>query len=442
MKNLKVSFVNTDIHITVLSSKQELLDKIDVCRKRKAPLCNVDLSQIELINIDLGGLFIENVIFNNYEAQQPSSKLIQNVNFKGATLKSVSFAHCKFIRCNFDCLNCVRKEMKKLHVAVDNDMYDNSAINISHADFFLCEFILCRFRRTHIKIADFRYSKFIDCSLGGMNVMIGDFYMAAFKGTTNFDSCQLTACSITYTSFENHCIRFNSINKLIQESYYDYSHILTGEDDWHKQNPCADFSCLNEHEDKNEKTLSKAYVRNEASMVYAQLSGIYAGKGFFKDSNRAYERAKINEAMFHYYSLADELNNLLRLIRKIMNLFAKNKEKPDYISDIHYKTIVKNIFNLASFSLSWILGFGYKLKNVIICFTFLIIGYSLLFHRLCCEYQPWYNKIAYSLNNSIGPFEPFTEVVGAFLSSLQTTIGILLIGFVGFVLANRIRNNY
>ena len=53
----------------------------------------------------------------------------------------------------------------------------------------------------------------------------------------------------------------------------------------------------------------------------------------------------------------------------------------------------------------------------------------------------WYNELACSLNNTIGPYEDFYRVVGLWLSSIQTTLGILLVGFAGFVLANRVRNN-
>ena len=111
-------------------------------------------------------------------------------------------------------------------------------------------------------IADFRYSKFIDCSLGGSCIGLGDFYMAAFSGTTNFTDCLWSHCSITNATFENHCLRIKSINKLAQECYKDYSEIIIGHKRWFKQNPCADFSHQNDDEDKNRKTKSRKHSIN------------------------------------------------------------------------------------------------------------------------------------------------------------------------------------
>lgn len=431
-----ISFVNINKQpIEVLHNIDELINKIENCKKNGYALRNIDLSKIELINIDMGGLIIENVIFNSYNANQTAPKLIQNVNFKGSIIRNASFAHCKLIRCNFDHYSTTIKEINKLQLTLPKSNTSTNNIDINKVDFFLCDFILCRFRRTRINIADFRYSKFSDCSLGGCIIHYGDFYMAAFCGTTNFDNSEFFNCSITYATFENHCLRINSIKGLVQEHYNEYSKIIIGLPNWHKQNPCADFSHLNESEDKNKKTLSKAFIRKEASAVYAQLSGLYAGKGLFKDSNHAYRKAKINEALFNYYTLTNEFNKILNHITFKAKLNPKD-------NNVRLSVIINCLYHLIGFSISWILGFGYKLNNVIICFICLIVGYTLLFHYCNDNIQPWYNELAYSINNSIGPFEKFTKVVGDFSSSIQTTIGILLIGFVGFVLANRIRNNY
>ena len=143
----------------------------------------------------------------------------------------------------------------------------------------------------------------------------------------------------------------------------------------------------------------------------------------------AYEKAKRNEALARYYEMINEFCILF------------SRTRGEKIGDI-ITHIGKDILTLFKFSICWTLGFGYKLKNVVLCITALIIGYTLLFHIKSATEYPWYNELAYSLNNTIGPYEKFMEVVDVWLSSIQTTIGILLIGFAGFVIANRVRSNY
>jgi len=49
---------------------------------------------------------------------------------------------------------------------------------------------------------------------------------------------------------------------------------------------------------------------------------------------------------------------------------------------------------------------------------------------------------ARSLNNSLGPQESFAEKVGSFFSSsTHSALGLLIVGFLGFILANKVRNN-
>lgn len=444
----RISFIDKSVKLRKVKDVGELNELIAQCREQNKPFSVCDLSDVDLKNLNMTCLDIENVIFNTFDVKKSEYKQIYNVCFKGARLRNVSFAQCQLVRCNFDKWELTLKEQEKLSLELRINAGQKRETYLEEVDFFFCRFEACRFRKTNIKIADFRYSKFIDCSLGGSCIGLGDFYMAAFSGTTNFTDCLWSHCSITNATFENHCLRIKSINKLAQECYKDYSEIIIGHKRWLKQNPCADFSHQNDDEDKNRKTKSQAYIHQEASEVYALLSGFYAGKGLFRDSNFAYERAKRNEALKHYFTLNDALINMR------MNLYK------------NVGNICKSLAGLFYFLLCWIMGFGYKITNVLICFILLVIGYSFVFHIKKDDYMilyngagcsldnsigglkkiedsmAWYNELAYSLNNSMGPFERFIEIVGCWLSSLQTTAGLLLIGFAGFIIANRIRNNY
>jgi hypothetical protein len=52
-----------------------------------------------------------------------------------------------------------------------------------------------------------------------------------------------------------------------------------------------------------------------------------------------------------------------------------------------------------------------------------------------------YNIIFHSLYNSMGPHDCFTEMVPLPWASFESMLGILLIGFLGFIIANNIRND-
>lgn len=435
-----ISFVHCLEKMRVVRSIDALEELLSECRTKHIPLKNIDLSYLDLRNINMGGVQIQNVIFNAFDVKRPEPKLIFNVNFKGSELVDVSFAHCKFVRCNFDVYDSL---FAKEQVNIKDGC--TKTTRIENADFFLCEFCLCRFRDTCLKVVDFRYSSFVDCSLGGCCVEYGDFYMAAFKGTTNFVNSKFVRCSITNVVFENNPLRFSSIKGLVQEYYDDYSSIIIGNSTWYKKNPCGGFSYLNEAEDKNNVVKSKAFIRNEASAVYAQLSGFYAGKGFYRDSNKAYGRAKINEAWGNFYSIADSCKSALGRWFGMENLSLKKVME-------EVRRVMKSVLFLLGFGFSWMFGFGYKIRAVFLWLAVIVLVYmSFLHHKvaeslLSCKVEKpltWKTELAYSLNNMIGPFEKFTDILKDDLAAcLQTTSGILLIGFLGFVLANRIRNNY
>ena len=442
----KISFVENIKNLKVVKDTAELKTLIDQCRKDGTTLKNLDLSGVELKNIDMNLLKIEDVVFNSYDVTRSDYKEIFNVSFKGTVLTRVCFAQCSFLRCNFDKYIPTKKELEKQNKIIGT--YEERKTIISEADFFLTRWESCRFRRTDIETADFRYSEFNNCSMGGCRVKLGDFYMAAFRGTTDFTDSVFSCCSITNAIFENDLIRMKGIDKLVQECYEDYSEVIIGHPKWYKQNPCGDFSYKNEGEDKGNTVKSKAYIRHESSVMYAQLSGMYASKGFFKDSNLAYEKAKCNEAWAKYYEVIYEHIKLVANIRETFKKwFTRNDIEPNDKKDntyrVSYGKVVKNIFSLINFLVSWVLGFGYKLTNVVLCIVALVVGYAFIYHERLKDKIDWYDELAHSLNNTIGLYEKFCSVIqSSWLSSIQTTIGILLIGFAGFVLANRVRNNY
>ena len=125
-----------------------------------------------------------------------------------------------------------------------------------------------------------------------------------------------------------------------------------------------------------------------------------------------------------------------------------------YWIDDCYLKFVKCLWKHLMILLSKILGYGYNMSRVFLLFLILVLAFGLFYYYRSpnfIEFVPITDSASltdsvemafgYSLNNSLGPFEKFSNVVGVWWSGLHSTLGMLLVGFLGFVMANRIRNN-
>lgn len=425
-----ISFIETE-SLRPVADIDELQRLVDYCRANNKPLANLDLSGLDINNFNFERLEIKNVVFNYYDPEVKERKTFFNLSFKGSHLNNVALPFCRFERCNFDSIKITKRELvKKAHATEKQIIKEQGPTLMNEVDFFFSEFDTCRFRRVKMNIADFRYSRFIDCSLGDWDVTIGDFYMAYFGGTTNFNRSKFRTCSLTYAIFEQNCPDISYIDRLAQEDSKVFGDIIIGKENWSKHNPCADFSHVNEGEDDNDPLKSKIEASQEAQRVYATLSGIYNGKGLYRESNEAYGRAKDNEIRHYRYSLRKNLR------------------------DFSFFGCLKDLGHLTTLSLSWLFGYGYKVPYVIFIFLGIVWACSVHFRNKILENSArgihvdgvvdnpdYLDSFAHSLNNSMGPHSPFYDTVGLIWGSLETVSGILLIGFLGFIMANRIRNN-
>ena len=407
-KDRKISFVETS-NLKVLRCRLKLKALLLLHKLLHKPLKDYDLSRINLKNLDFSDLKLENVVFNYFDVEKKKRKEIFNVNFQGCTMNRVSFAHCSFCRCNFDSYS------KKLNNEKGEITEVKHTTTMNECDFFFCEFEKCRFINTKMEWVDFRYSSFTDCSMRCAKVTYGDFYMTAFHGTTNFPHSVFKLCSLTNATFDNHCLLMENIHGLIQEDYACYSQILINRENWSKHNPCADFSELNKAEKAHCELDSRIYIAKEAKHIYTILSGLYSGKGFFRDSNKAYAKAKKCESTY------------LKL------LMQKDKQ------DKAYRSWVRHWFKRLDPLSVMLIGYGYKVWPVITAFALLIAIYWCMWWYV--ESQPWNDSLAVSICNSMGPHFSKIDKLDHLLASIETATGILLVGFLGFVIANKIRNN-
>lgn len=414
---------------------------------------NLDLTDVDLSkgNWNLDGWYINNVAFSRFRKNTDEKKIIFGLSCMGAYLHRVSFVQSRMIRCNFDTkdIDATNANNTNNEESTTNSELDSSEVPtpkikegntkvsefetfynvkkrderksnsiLEEVDFSMSELEFCRFRNTYVMAADFRYSHIKDCSMSEGKFFASDFYFCCFKDATNFIDSRFIRCSFTNAIFENNCIRLKNIpNGILQEDYKAYHFIISNYDNWIRINPCSSFSDLNHEERRGENKLSKIYIKKESAEFYKQLSGIYAGKGLNRDSNKAYEKSKNNELCYYALSLVKSVKELA-----LLNIF-RNLAK-----------LIKNIF-IALF------GYGYKWQATVFWFAILIIVYGSIYYSNPQNKEGIEIAMSYSFNNSLGPYKDFSEYVNLFFASCQTAIGTLLIGFLGFILANNLRND-
>ncbi len=359
---------------------------------------NLDLSECDTSGLSFEGYELRNISFSRYDPLCENKKRIFNVSFVGARMHKVSLSAAILDRCNFD---------RYIKAGQDNI--------IEEVDFFFSELYFCRFRNACIRIADFRYSVLHNCFLSGCRIEIGDFYMCAFTGTTTLLGSIFRYCSLSTLVFEHNCLKIENIDNLIQDDCEMYKFMIE-KTSGRIHNPCCPYGSSKHRVVFNEsnrlETLSSLAL--EGASVYQALSGTYAGKGYNRDSNIAYKRFCDRRMKYHLIEMS-RANSCGVKMRHAMN----------YLKHIGI----------------WSLGYGYQWWKVLALFLLLAFIGGLYLHLHVPEMDA-VEAYARSLNNSLGPQESFAEKVGSFFSSsTHSALGLLIVGFLGFILANKVRNN-
>lgn len=426
------SFINENNDFKIISSNEEfsavINDRLQEGTENYHRLCNMDLSAIDVdgVHRDFDGWNIENVIFSRFNPGSRDRKEIFGLSFMGATLKCVCFAQAHLYRCNFDTKDSAA------HIVNSNRAGD--AINVVESPetvttmngvtFFLSNVELCRFRGVSIKSADFRYSYINDCTIREAEVEYGDFYFCNFRGCTTFDKSIFRKCSFTNCMFENNAIRMDNIpDGIIQEYYNDYRNMVVEDGRWLHYNPSATYSSINhaanyigkKSQDSDAEAMARMSNMLEASTFYKSMSGIYAGKGLNRDSNRAYKMSKLCE---------------IRYLHLAMPILWQRGER---------KRVVRLSPRLLLDYLTVMMGFGYMWWVVVFWFVALIVIYGAYYYAHSADGIDV--ALSYSFNNSLGPDSNITKIINCFLASCQSAFGMLLIGFLGFIMANNLRND-
>ena len=424
---MKQSFVDEESCIKI-SNRAALLALMDECRKSgNRVLKNLDLSEIDDCNsLDFTGYTLENIMFSKFAMERSEKKLLYNLSFLGATLKNVGFPQARLVQCNFDKFNrnSIRAQQEETgYPTTDIAGIDDKETELCNVNFFFCDLEYCRFRGTIMKLADFRYSHITDCTMSECNITLGDFYFCGFHGATNFVGSIFDSCSFTCATFENACIRMKSFpNGIVQENVEAYhEQIIHGKNwykynpwNWYKYNPCGYHSSMNHAAEEGDSLESRINLAKEAADFYTELSGMYAGKGLNRDSNEAYRKAKLNELKF--YKLSLEQDNLSRKERRKLRC---NRNK--------------------TLLIKW-LGYGYKWQN-----TFYVIAGTII---LACivgwifsAEKDFAKVLEAGLITSLSIDKEYLKIIPYIVAFFESAVSILLVGFLGFIVANNVRNN-
>ena len=431
--------------------------------KTQPVLENLDLSEIDFseksgeIRKNFDGWIIKNVIFSKFNPKSKEKKSLFGLSFRGAKMERVVFAQASLDRCNFDCLE--NEQIKIRLFNCSNIIIADKESTLNKVDFFFSEFSYCRFRGCKMKMVDFRYAKVSDCSMNEINVTYGDFYDCNFKGCTAFVESNFIKCSFTNAVFEHQVIRFKNIHSILQDNINEYRKIID-DSNWEHYNPCGT---------KKESSPDDEEIREEAIEMYRHLSGIYAGKGLNNDSNAAYRKMKKKELRKSWENAKESVFGLLFFLILLGFLFCKLNEYGYMNCKVVFSCIgifalyklydsfkgyikkplqyiwqkTEDFRRVVSGCITYLMGYGYKWVNVIIAYVVLIIIGALFFYYYKFDdINSWQKALNYSYNNIIAlqnnlPNDGWKGVLVGF----HHLSGVLLIGYLGFIFANKMRNN-
>jgi len=324
-----------------------------------------------------------------------SGKQLEGVNFSdNKTLKNVLFLkstliNCKFERSYLDSCDFSQAQIKGLGDA-------------KYASFKDSKIYKTKFREAVIELCDFRYADIIDSTLQSAYLKYTDFYRTAFKGITIFQDAKIESSSLNYISFETFCITSDNLMKnksgasLVQENHAIYEDFLSK---WIR----LDIA-------KNEMKIVEGGLASkfrEAERIYRQFSALWEGRGHNKDAEWAYVQAKRMERKRLWFE--SETNKFANKLKAVLNLL-----------------------------LDVVLGYGVRLSRVIITYLTLILLFGVLYKIL--SGGDIVSCMSLSLGYTIG-VRPEANPAIEVLSMFQTGMGMLLTGFLGFVVANKVRKS-
>ena len=367
------------------------------------------IEDIDLTLIDLNGVDFSFCSLNNVHLSNDSSKfrLISNVSFKNAKLVDVQFENSVLL--NVDFSNAI---LENCSFQVNKKVLKPTVSKVTFAE---CVINKCRFRNSIINWSDFRYAEITNTTFENSNINFCDFYRTHFHKLNVFRKSQISNSSLNYTLFEGTIIRRENLvsDTILQENRDNYRVFL---EEWRKNGPGirkTNIKTLWKPENLNKEL---KVMHEHAENIYRNLNGNWVSNGFLSDANWAYVKAKRKER------------------KRLINDMCESGNAKDC-----FKTGVKvagNYFSDVAF------GYGESISKIIRTYVALIVIFALLIHLI--EFN---NSIIESFKRSLFNMVAQTDdnikkesLDIVILTIVQSSIGILLTGIFGFIIANRIRH--
>jgi hypothetical protein len=339
----------------------------------------INLAGYDLSGIDFRKRTLKNIIFSDYHNKKISN--LTKANFNDCTIEDVRF----------------------------------SGAILENTSFRNCKILWC----------DFRYIKCSQSTFQDAYLYACDFYRASFGDYTIFDGAILVVSLYMANMLGAGVRKENLPYGLLQEN----------------KNLFEEF---HEHFSFVPKDQISTYIEKrhrESMLIYKYLSGLWTSQGMLQDAGWAYVQSKRYER------------------RTISPIFIWKTHKQDTKShQIPYPglhRLVTTLKYLPKYFGYWfvdaICGFGENIWRVILSILCLIglsaIGYWSMYGLVDqngIPYTMFVDYLIFSMGNltstSFGDYIPADKLI-EFLISVQSLIGITLVGLFGFILGNKIRSS-
>lgn len=366
---------------------------------------DLDLYDIDIHGKDFTGCTIINVVFSK---EKQKDRVISNAIFKDAKLKNVDFSDARLQNIQFD--NAV---MDSCSFQIYNN--DNLAPTIAKVSFAETVMNKCRFRNSIIEWSDFRYAEITNTTFEGSNIAFCDFYRAHFSKINIFSKAIIANSSLNYTLFEGTIIRKSNIANgiILQQDENSYKKFLV---EWKENGPGVRKTTAKTQWEPNDLSKEIAAMPEHAENIFKSLNALWAGHGFLGDANWAYVQGRRAER---------------KRMRNELKLTLKSKERRAIM-----RKILWNYFCDCSF------GYGESIYKIVRAYIFIIAIFACLLYFIVPLNSIMYSFLC-SFFNMIAqtPAELKTISIGTtILNVIQSSLGILMTGIFGFVIANKIRN--
>jgi len=366
---------------------------------------DVDLCNIDVNGKNFSGCNIINVIFSK---EKQADRHIYNANFKNAKLKDVHFVDAKLENIQFD--NAIMEGCSFQNYK--NNIVEPTIQKVSFAETIINK---CRFRDTIIEWSDFRYAEITNSTFEGSNIAFCDFYRAHFSKINIFNKAIIATSSLNYTLFEGTIIRKSNIANgiILQQDESNYKKFLV---EWKENGPGVRKTTAKAMWEPNNLNNELIAMPEHAENIFKNLNGLWAGNGFLGDANWAYVEGRRAERK--------RLKNELKLNIKSKGRRAiKRKILWNYFCDYSFG-YGESIFKIVRAYILIIAFFA--------CLLYFIIPLDSILYSFLCSF---FNMIAQT------PQELKSGSIGlTVLNVIQSSLGILMTGIFGFVIANKIRN--